>query len=78
MKVEENGLPDSREISASSIPSGQVFSGRIGAYRDKWFLRTYDRVVSLANPTSTWGPDLSFSVEDYRPVQAKLVIEKYL
>jgi hypothetical protein len=60
----------------SAIPVGTVFSGSIGQYDSKIFLRTYDKIVDLENPGLQWSADsVSFgTVENYRELRAELTV----
>lgn len=52
---------------ARDIPVGTYFTGSIGDYECKYFLRTFDGVVSLDKPSNTWKEGRDFVVKGYRP-----------
>ena len=61
----------SRKIEAAFIPVGTVFDW--GWVKGEGpFLRTYDSVVDLSNPSQTWG--LAVIVVGYQPLVVELVV----
>ena len=56
------------------IPEGTVFYGKFSKERGP-FLRIYEGIVSLKDPSQTWLNCLAWEIGDYTPVKATLTIE---
>lgn len=66
--------PEVPTVMGNEIPGGTVFDGIIGACEGP-FLRSYDRIIALENPTTTWVSGTnSPAVASYRPLDVELVI----
>ena len=64
--------------SASTIPIGTVFTGRIGYYPNRLFLMTREKIVALDALGTEWnlickGTPFPIIVKDYLPRKIKIV-----
>jgi hypothetical protein len=75
MQITNKASNTGRTVKGKLIPVGTVFTGRIGHYGERTFLRTDTHVVGLDANNNTWGLDAP--VEDYHVVNAELVIHGY-
>lgn len=59
-------------IDAADIETGACFEGRIGTHHDT-FMVISTAVLSLSNPSWQWK--MPVVIEDYQPLNVKLVIK---
>lgn len=77
MKITDERKDSGVVLNIGKIPMGTVFSGNLVGYEDTIFLRIYDGIVSLEDPDKTWTWDfsLAINIDNYRPLNAELVIK---
>ncbi len=67
-----------RQKLSKDIPDGQAFSGRIGDYEDRYFIRIHDAIYSLDSPNVLQFQDswtLEVSILDYQPIDLEITIK---
>lgn len=62
-------------VQGKNVTVGTYFFGNIGSVRGL-FLRTYDGIVSLSDPSHTWiiTNNAGFAVEGYQPVTVRIQV----
>lgn len=67
-------------IEADDIPVGTYFLGRIEGFETFLFMRDFDGVTSLQNPTDTWSDihirATGVTVRDYKPVDVVITVKE--
>lgn len=76
MEIIDNREGDALDVDAKLIPTRTVFSGEAEIGVPEIFLRAYDCVVSLSDPTRTWTPgDAGLPlIRNYVPLDAVLTV----
>lgn len=67
--IKHRNLP---KMSHNEIPKGTFFTGSIGIYTDRAFIKSYDRIVSLEDG-KTW--DSHCEVENYCECDVEILLK---
>ena len=74
MKIRyERGVKPSAKREIDNIKIGTVFGGQIGNINST-FLKTFGNIVDLKNPHNTWGDNPGCVVDDYKELNAEVVV----
>lgn len=83
MKTINNVKPECKNVVLKDIPQGTYFYGSVNRCDDanELLLRTFLGVISLSYPSRSWTLDIDesrFTVNNYRPVDVTIIVDKYL
>ena len=75
MKINDIRGETSKEIKAVDIPEGTYFSGKIGSYDSRFFVKGRGIIMDLENPYNVWEvrPGYLFLVSDYRTAEVEII-----
>lgn len=69
--IDHRRQPPARKC-VKDIPIGTYFTGSL--YQEGLHVRTYDGIVLLSDPNSTWNISPALMVDNYQPVDVTITI----